>query len=241
MNSMYEVEDRFDGFAADASLEHRIGFIRRVYGHMLGATLLFVACAALFVNTPAIYEPLFRILTLNKWGPLLLIGGFMAASALAQSMAANRSSRGTQYFGLALYSVLEALIFTPLLFFVQMRAGGADVIMQAGTITLIIFGGLTTIVMLTRSDFSFLRNFLWLGSLAAFAIIFVSAFMGGGLSGSTLFISAMIVLLSGWILYDTSNILHHYETDQHVAAALALFSSVVTLFWWVLRLMSSRD
>ena len=41
MNSMYEAENRFDGFAADASLEHRIGFIRRVYGHMLGATLLF--------------------------------------------------------------------------------------------------------------------------------------------------------------------------------------------------------
>src|SRR5204862_1486089 len=59
MNSMYEVEDRYDGFAADASLEHRIGFIRRVYGHLLGAMLLFVACAALFVNTPSIVAPLF--------------------------------------------------------------------------------------------------------------------------------------------------------------------------------------
>jgi FtsH-binding integral membrane protein len=240
MNSMYEVENRLDGFAADASLEQRIGFIRRVYGHMLGATLLFVACAALFVNTPAIYEPLFRVLTLNKWGPLLLIGAFMAASYVAQSMAANRSSRGAQYFGLALYAVVEALIFTPLLYWVS-RVQGADVIMQAGTITLIIFGGLTTIVMLTRSDFSFLRNFLWVGSLAALAIVVLSAFTGAGFSGSTLFICAMVVLLSGWILYDTSNILHHYDTDQHVAAALALFSSVVTLFWWVLRLMSSRD
>ena len=239
MNSMYEVDNRYDGFAADAALEQRIGFIRRVYGHMLGATLLFVACAALFVNTPAIVQPLFSVLSL-RWGPVLLIGAFMAASFVAQSMAANRSSRGAQYFGLALYAVLQAVIFTPLLYFVQLRQG-ADVIMQAGTITLIIFGGLSAVVMLTRSDFSFLRNFLWVGSLAAFAIVIVSMFTGGGFSGSTLFISAMIVLLSGWILYDTSNILHHYDTDQHVAAALALFSSVVTLFWWVLRLMSSRD
>src|SRR5688572_1232761 len=84
MNSMYEVEDRHDGFAADASLDQRVAFIRRVYGHMLGATLLFVACAALFVNTPAIYEPLFNMLTLNKWGPLALIGAFMVASWVAQ-------------------------------------------------------------------------------------------------------------------------------------------------------------
>jgi len=239
MNTMYEVDDRHDGFAADASLDQRVAFIRRVYGHMLGATLLFVACAALFVNTPAIRDPLFGLLGF-RWGPVLLIAGFMVASFVAQSMAANRSSRGAQYFGLTLYAVLQAVIFTPLLYWVS-RVQGADVIMQAGTITLIIFGGLTTIVMLTRSDFSFLRNFLWVGSLAALAIVVVSAFTGGGFSGSTLFISAMIVLLSGWILYDTSNILHHYETDQHVAAALALFSSVVTLFWWVLRLMSSRD
>ena len=112
----------------------------------------------------------FRILTLNKWGPLLLIGGFMVASYVAQSMAQSRTSRGTQYFGLALYAVLEAVIFTPLLYYVS-RVQGADVIMQAGTITLIIFGGLSAVVMLTRADFSFLRYFLWLGSLAAFAII----------------------------------------------------------------------
>jgi len=236
---MYDVDNRYDGFAADSSLEQRISFIRRVYGHLLGATLLFVACAALFVSTPGIREPLFSLLSL-RWGPLLLIGGFMAASFVAQSMAQNRTNRAAQYFGLGLYTVLQAVIFTPLLYFVQLRQG-ADVIMQAGTITLIIFGGLSAIVMLTRSDFSFLRNFLWVGSLAAFAVIIASTFMGGGFTGSTLFISAMVVLFSGWILYDTSNILHHYDTDQHVAATLALFSSVVTLFWWVLRLMSSRD
>ncbi|QDT54331.1 Modulator of FtsH protease YccA [Caulifigura coniformis] len=239
MYSMYDVDNRYDGFAADSSLEQRISFIRRVYGHLLGAMLLFIASAALFVNTPAIYQPLFSLLSL-RWGPLLLIGGFMAASAVAQSMAYNRTSRGTQYFGLGLYAVLEALIFTPLLLYVQLRQG-ADVIMQAGTVTLIIFGGLSAVVMLTRSDFSFLRNFLWLGSLAAFAVIIVSMFTGGGITGSLLFMSAMVVLFSGWILYDTSNILHHYDTDQYVAAALKLFSSVATLFWWVLRLMSSRD
>ncbi len=240
MNSMYEVDHQYDGFAADASLDQRISFIRRVYGHLLGATLLFIAAAAVCVNTEAIYRPLFGLLTM-QWGALLFIGGFMAVSFVAQSMAYNRASRPAQYAGLGLYAVLQAVIFTPLLMYVQMRAGGADVIMQAGTVTLIIFGGLSAVVMLTRADFSFLRNFLWVGTLAAFAVIVVSIFMGSGITGSLLFMSLMIVLFSAWILYDTSNILHHYDTDQYIPAALKLFSSVATLFWWVLRLMSSRE
>ena len=48
---------------------------------------------------------------------------------------------------------------------------------------------------------------------------------------------AMVALLSGYILYDTSNVMLHYRTDQHVAAALALFASVATLFWYILRIV----
>jgi uncharacterized protein len=49
----------------------------------------------------------------------------------------------------------------------------------------------------------------------------------------------MIALASGYILYDTSNVMHRYRTDQYVAAALALFASVALLFWYILRLMMS--
>jgi FtsH-binding integral membrane protein len=54
----------------------------------------------------------------------------------------------------------------------------------------------------------------------------------------------MVALASGAILYNTSNILHHYRTDQHVAAALALFAAVALLFWYILQIImrtSSRD
>ena len=44
------------------------------------------------------------------------------------------------------------------------------------------------------------------------------------------------------ILYDTSNVLHHFPEDRYVGAALQLFASVALMFWYVLRLfMSSRD
>jgi FtsH-binding integral membrane protein len=54
----------------------------------------------------------------------------------------------------------------------------------------------------------------------------------------------LVVFAAGAILYDTSNVLHHYRTDQHVAAALALFASVGLLFWYILQIVmsfSSRD
>ena len=43
----------------------------------------------------------------------------------------------------------------------------------------------------------------------------------------------------GAILYDTSNVLHHYRTEQYVAAALALFASVALLFWYILQIVIS--
>jgi FtsH-binding integral membrane protein len=50
----------------------------------------------------------------------------------------------------------------------------------------------------------------------------------------------MIALACGYILYDTSNVLHHYRTEQYVAAALALFAAVMLLFWYVLRILLDR-
>ena len=55
-----------------------------------------------------------------------------------------------------------------------------------------------------------------------------------------LFSGAMVVLAGGYTLYYTSNVLHHYRTDQHVAASLALFSAVALMFWYILRIFMSR-
>jgi FtsH-binding integral membrane protein len=51
----------------------------------------------------------------------------------------------------------------------------------------------------------------------------------------------MIGLAGAAVLYDTSNILHHYPKDKYVAASLALFASIAMMFWYVLRLFMSRD
>jgi FtsH-binding integral membrane protein len=120
--------------------------------------------------------------------------------------------------------------------------GSVGVIPIAAITTLIMFGGLTAIVFFTRQDFSFLGTALWLAGIAAFALMVVGAIAGFNLG--MWFSVAMVVFACGWILYDTSNVLHHYRPTQHVAASLALFASVALLFWYVLRILialSSRD
>ena len=56
-----------------------------------------------------------------------------------------------------------------------------------------------------------------------------------------LFCFAMVALISGYILYDTSNVMRHYGTDQHVAAALELLADVALLFWYIVNIMLSMQ
>jgi len=63
-----------------------------------------------------------------------------------------------------------------------------------------------------------------------------------GFELGTWFSVAMIGFAGAAILYDTSNVLHHFPEDRYVGAALQLFASVALMFWYVLRLfMASRD
>jgi len=100
---------------------------------------------------------------------------------------------------------------------------------------MLLVAGLTATVFISRADFSFMKNVLTIAFFVALGLI-----AGGILFGFSLglwFSVAMVALAAGSILYQTSNILHHYSTEDHVAASLSLFASVAMLFWYVLRIL----
>jgi FtsH-binding integral membrane protein len=138
---------------------------------------------------------------------------------------------------LAGFVVAEAIIFVPLLYIAMLTQPA--VIESAAGVTLLGTAGLTAVAFMTRKDFSFLRGLLmWGGMLALVAIA------GGVLFGfelGTWFSVAMIGFAGAAVLYDTSNVLHHYPEDRYVGAALELFASIALMFWYVLRLFMSRD
>ncbi len=208
-------------------------FIARTYGHLMGAIAAFTLIE-IFLFKSGLAETITRALLGTSW--LLVLGGFVVVSWIARAAAHKASSLAAQYAALAGYVLAEAIIFVPLLFIADKFAPGA--ISSAVLVTALAFGSLTLLVFSTRKDFSFLRGILmWGGIIALVAIV------GGVIFGfhlGTFFSVAMIALAGGAILYDTSNVLHHYPEDRYVAASLELFASVALMLWYVLRLLTDR-
>ncbi len=225
---------------ADASPDIRARFIRRTYAHLALAVAAFVGLEYVLLQLPISYELTEKVLGM-PFGWLMVLGGFMAVGWLSTGLASKTDSKAAQYAGLALYVVAEAIIFVPLLIIAIHYAGdgGTHLVEQAGIITGLLFAGLTATVFVTRKDFSFLKSFLTMGFFVAIGLIVAAVIFGINLG--FWFSAGMIVLAAGAILYDTSNILHHYREDQYVGAALSLFASVALLFWYVLQLLMSRD
>jgi FtsH-binding integral membrane protein len=221
--------------AAQADLDERTDFITKTYLHLAGAIGLFVILEAVLLSLPGI-ENLVGMMIGTRWGWAIVLGLFMLVSYVAENWARSAVSASTQYMGLGLYVVAEAVIFVPLLFIAKTVDRG--IIPTAGITTLALFGGLTAIVFVTRKDFSFLRTVLLFGGFAALGLIVVAVLFQFNLG--PIFTYAMIALACGYILYHTSNVMLHYRIGQHVAASLALFASVALLFWYILQLFLSR-
>ncbi len=230
----------YSGPAAQADVADRVTFIQKTYLHLAGAVGAFImletAIFTLFGDQ--ILPFVSNNITGMSW--LLVLAAFMGASWLANHWAHSETSQAKQYLGLGIYVLAWVVIFIPILAIAEKYYDGA--IMTAGIITAIVFAGLTFTVFATKADFSFLRTALVVGGLLALATIVVGTVMSLPIFG-TLFCGAMVLLAVGSVLYDTSNVLHHYRTDQYVGASLALFSGVAMLFWYILRLvmMFSQD
>lgn len=220
--------------AAWAAEDARATFIRQTYLHLAGAIGLFIALeAVIFAVVPtAALDQMMGALFATRYGWLGVILAMTGVSWVANWWALSDSSKGMQYAGLLLYVVAQAVIFVPLLYIAMSVAPGA--IPAAGLLTLVMFGGLTALVFVTKADLTSWGTYLWMGGLAALGLIVMAIFIGFDLG--VWFSAAMIVLASGYILYGTSNVLHQYRTDQYVAASLALFASVALLMWYILRL-----
>lgn len=225
------------GHEGSSSLSYeRAAFIRRTYAHLAAAILAFVGLETALLSIPGIQTTVFRTLGSSPYSFLIIMVAFIGGGMLAQYWASSQTSRGMQYLGLSLYVVLEALIFLPLMILATHFAD-PTIIPTAGILTLAVFAGLTAVVFITKKDFSFLGSLLSVCGFIAMGVVLVAIFVPGSFTLGKFFCIAMIVLMAGWILYDTSNVLHRYHTDQHVAAALTLFASVATMFWYIIRLL----
>lgn len=220
---------------AHASEVEKTTFYKKTYLHVAMAILAFIAVESILIRTVP-PEWIYAMIS-GKYIWLFIIGLFWLGSVLSEKMSFN-PSREQQYLGLGLYVILEAIIFLPMIAIAVVFANSTDLITQAAIITLFMFSGLTAVVFFTKTDFSFLRTAIIIGGFISLGLIVAGAIFGFNLG--LWFSVGMVILASGSILYQTHQIKNQYGTQQYVGAALQLFSSVMLLFWYVLRILMSR-
>ena len=195
--------------------------IRNTY-ILLSITLLFSAFTA----------GLSMALNFPYMGPLVTLGGYFGLLFLTAKL---RNS----VWGLASIFALTGfmgLTLGPLIsFYIHAFSNGTQLVMTALGGTGAIFLGLSGYALTTRKDFSFMGGFIMVGVLVAFlagigALLF-------SIPALSLAVSAMFILLmSGMILYQTSELIHGGETN-YIMATITLYITIYNLFTSLLHLL----
>jgi len=219
------------------AVEDRSEFIWKCYAHVVGAILSLIAVEYYLFSSGAAGA----IAGAMMQSPLAVMIGFIALSWGASHVAHRLESTAAQYAALAAFVVLWAVMFVPLLAMAMIygEQRGVNIIEDAAVVTVFGCAALIATVMITRKDFSFLRGVMVWGFFIAIGLIIASWVFGFHLG--TWFSVGMIGFAGIAILYDTSNIMHHYPQDKYVAASMALFASIAMMFFYILRLFMSRD
>jgi FtsH-binding integral membrane protein len=233
-----------EGAVATVGVSDRVAFLRRTYAHLGVALLAFAAIAGGMMRyMPETSFKFSRWALTGRWNWFIVIALFMVVGYVAERLARSETSRGVQYLGLTIAVIAQGLILQPLLWVLMLKFGGptaGTILTQAIFITMAIFIGLTATVFLTKKDFSFMRGALAIGSFAILGLILASIIFGFYLGA--VFCGAVVLLMAGYILYQTSVIMKEFPPTAHVSAALLLFSTIATLFWYMIQLlMSLRD
>ena len=217
------------------SVESRSDFIWKCYAHVVGAILAFAGIES-YLFSSGIAERI-AVPMLNSW--MMVMIAFIAVGWGATHQAHRLESVASQYAAFAVFVVAQSLIFAPLLWMAMAMDPSGSMIQSAAGVTVFGCAALIATVMITRKDFSFLRGVLVWGFFIVLGLIAASLMFGWNLG--TWFSVGMIGFAGIAVLYDTSNIMHHYPQDKYVAASMALFASIAMMFWYILRLFMSRD
>ena len=228
MNDAFAIPE--DRFVIEQPVDVRLGFIRKVYSLFLLTIGTSAAMTYAVMSIPVVAD-----LAGQYWFAWLLL--YLGLSWGSNLIARQGAAVG--YGLLAVLSVVTGLFFGPTIKFYAVTQG-MEVVYQAFGLTSAIFGGLTAYVFVTRKDFSFLAGALWMGLFALIGVGILGLFINFSFEFRHAITFAGVLLFIGFILYDTSNILHHYREDQFAVATVAIYLDFVILFMKLLRILGRR-
>merc|ERR1719450_625984 len=216
-------------FVYDCNPAIRAGFIRKVYGILSMQLLATVGGAALFMfhqptrefvlHTPAMFTvalllPLGFLFSLHCYKDrhpinMMLLGGFTLCEAYTIGVVC-----ATYY-----------------------QAGMGVIVFQAFLLTAAVFLSLTTYVHVTKKDFTFMGAGLFACLMIVVVWGLLQMFFPMGPMGRMVFALLGALLFAGFILYDTSNLLHNHSPDDYIVASINLYLDIINLFLYLLEIL----
>jgi modulator of FtsH protease len=196
--------------------------LRNTYS-LLAMTLLFSAATA----------GIAMVMNLPPFNPILTLVGYFGLLFATSRF----SNSGLGLLFVFLLTGFMGLTLGPILNFYLATANGSQLVMTALGGTGVIFLALSGYALTSRKDFSFMGGFLMVGILVAFlggiaAMIFSMPLLSLAVSGM------FVLLMSGLILYQTSEIIHGGETN-YIMATVTLYISIYNLFLSLLHLLTA--
>jgi FtsH-binding integral membrane protein len=210
---------------AQAPVQVRLDFIRKTYALFTAGILMAIIGGVISLTTPVGNV----VISLAPWSFLSIFLFVIIASALSRK-------EGLNYVALFGFTFVTGVLFAPIV-----ALYGAGVVGQAAFLTLIVFGSLTGYAFASRRDFSYLGGFLFVGLIALVLGGLANIFLFKSSGASYWMAWITVFLFSGFVLYDTSQIIHRYDERGYCAAALALFLDFFNLFMAILRILGGRD
>ncbi len=210
---------------AQSAPQTQAQFLRKVYGVFYGALLVSVLSGAFCA------QETIAPLVLGAWQFLfflLFIGGF--------GIHFVRRTNGLNLVVFGIYAALWGAVLGPMLTLLNEVAPGVP--LQAGILTVAVFGCLTLYVFQTGKDFQWLGGLLFVAILGLIISSLVMMFFNVPLL-STLYSFIGVLVFSGFILYDTSEIMHRLTPDEAITGSIELFVDFIGLFLHILNLLTS--
>ncbi|CBY02429.1 hypothetical protein IAQ61_007019 [Plenodomus lingam] len=220
---------KFGGVVAEATLDIRMAFIRKVYA-ILTVQLLATAAVSFVAMTSATFK---HWIQTNEWMMWVSMLGTFVFLGLTFW---KRKSYPTNLLFLAGFTAMEAYCVSLIVSFTDSK-----IVLEAVIFTLGIFVALSLFACQTKYDFSAWQPYLFGMIWVVILFGFMNAFFPYNSKVELGYGIVCALIFSGYILFDTQMIMRHYHVEEEIAAAISLYLDILNLFLAILRILNSQQ
>ncbi|KAK3937606.1 inhibitor of apoptosis-promoting Bax1-domain-containing protein [Diplogelasinospora grovesii] len=220
---------KFGGSVAEATIDIRNQFIRKVYT-ILTIQLIATGAASALSFMSSSYKTWIQSHPGVVW--ISLLGSFIFLLLTFW----KRHSYPTNLVFLSGFTLLEAYTISVVVSFFK-----APIVLNAVLLTAGIFVFLTAFACQTKYDFTSWMPYLFGGLWGLVLFGFMAAFMPYSTTGELIYGGLAALIFSGYILVDTQLVLRKHHVEEEIAAAISLYLDIINLFLAILRILNSQS